>query len=183
MTNTPGTGLPDCMNKLAKYICLSLYLLFGSFVFLTAVMMVWLNYIIQEIWQPSPGVIILIYNTHPTFSAWVLSASLFHDPSGRTNDMHTMAYATFRYDTAEVENWLNFFELVSTFKKDHCATVEGIDSRFTQQCNVMFYVYADLISFLAATSQFSILIGQNMQLAGCHNSNEMRNATCADNFN
>ena len=60
---------------------------------------------------------------HPTFRAWILSASLFHDHSGRTNDMHTMAYATFRYDTAEVENWLNSFELVSTFKKDNCATV------------------------------------------------------------
>ena len=44
----------------------------------------------------------------------------------------------------------------------------------------MFYVYADLCSLLAATSQFSILIGQNMQLTGCHNGNEMRNATCAD---
>ena len=42
------------------------------------------------------------------------------------------------------------------------------------------YVYADLCSLLAATSQFSLLIGQNMQLTGCHNGNEMRNATCAD---
>ena len=39
----------------------------------------------------------------------------------------------------------------------------------------MFYVYADLCSLLAATSQFSILIGQKMQLTGCHN-DEMRNA-------
>ena len=51
--------------------------------------------------------------------------------------------------------------------------------RFTQLCNVVFYVYADLCSLLAATSQFSILIGQNMQLTGCHNRNEMRHATCA----
>ena len=42
------------------------------------------------------------------------------------------------------------------------------------------YVYADLCSLLAATSQFSILIGQNMQFTGCHNGNKMRNATCAD---
>ena len=40
--------------------------------------------------------------------------------------------------------------------------------------------YADLCSLLAATSQYSILIGQNMQLTGCHNGNEMRNAACAD---
>ena len=60
------------------------------------------------------------------------------------------------------------------------STVQGIDSRFTLQCNVMFYAYADLCSLLAATSQFSILIGQNMQLTGCHNGNEMRNATCTD---
>ena len=46
------------------------------------------------------------------------------------------------------------------------------------------YVYADLCSLLAATSQFSILIDQNMQFTGCHNGNKMRNATCADtNFN
>ena len=45
---------------------------------------------------------------------------------------------------------------------------------------MLFYVYADLCSLLAATSQFSILIGQNKQLTGCHNGNEMRNATCAD---
>ena len=49
-----------------------------------------------------------------------------------------------------------------------------------RQCNVVFYVYADLCSLLAATSQFSILVGQNMQLTGCHNGDEMRNATCAD---
>ena len=46
--------------------------------------------------------------------------------------------------------------------------------------NLVCYVYADLCSLLAATSQFSILIRQNMQLTGCHNGNEMRNATCAD---
>ena len=45
---------------------------------------------------------------------------------------------------------------------------------------MVFYVYADLCSLLAATSQFSILIGQDMQLTGCHNGNEMRNATCVD---
>ena len=56
-------------------------------------------------------------------------------------------------------------------------TVQGINSRFTQQCNVVLYIYADLCSLLAATSQFSILIGQNMQLTGCHNRYEMRNAT------
>ena len=59
-------------------------------------------------------------------------------------------------------------------------TVHGIDSRFTQQCNVVFYVYADLCSLLTATSQYNILIGQDTQLTGCHNGNEMRNATCAD---
>ena len=59
-------------------------------------------------------------------------------------------------------------------------TVYGIDSRFTQQCNVVFYIYADLCSVLTATSQFSILIGQNMQLTGCHNGNEMRNVTYAE---
>ena len=53
-------------------------------------------------------------------------------------------------------------------------------SRFTQQCNVVFCIYADLCSLLAATSQFSILIGQNMQLTGCHNGNETRNVTCVD---
>ena len=39
----------------------------------------------------------------------------------------------------------------------------GTNSRFTQQCNVMFCIYADLCSLLAATSQFSFLIGQDMQ--------------------
>ena len=46
------------------------------------------------------------------------------------------------------------------------------------QCSV--YVYADLCSLLAATSQFSILIGQKMQLTGCRNGNEVRNATCVN---
>ena len=32
--------------------------------------------------------------------------SLFCDPSGKTNDMDTIEYATFRYDTVEVENGL-----------------------------------------------------------------------------
>ena len=59
-----------------------------------------------------------------------------------------------------------------------CPTVDSLYC--AQQCNVVLYVYADLCSLLAATSQFSILIGQNMQLTGCHNGNEMRNATCAD---
>ena len=59
-------------------------------------------------------------------------------------------------------------------------TVYGVNSRFTQQCNVVFYVYADLCSLLAATSQFSILIGQKMQLTGCHNDNEMGSAVCVD---
>ena len=30
------------------------------------------------------------------------------------------------------------------------------------------------------TSQFSIVIGQKMQLTGCHDGNQMRNATCVD---
>ena len=33
--------------------------------------------------------------------------SLFRERSGRTNDMGTIEYATFRYDTAEVENGLH----------------------------------------------------------------------------
>ena len=45
---------------------------------------------------------------------------------------------------------------------------------------MVLYVYADLCSLLAATSQFSILIGQKMQLTGCRNDNEMRNAICVD---
>ena len=45
---------------------------------------------------------------------------------------------------------------------------------------MVYYVYADLCSLLAATSQFSIPISRNMQLTGCHNVNKMRNATCAD---
>ena len=42
--------------------------------------------------------------------------------------------------------------------------------------------YPDLYSLLAATAQYSVLIGQEsieMQLTGCRNGNEMRNATCA----
>ena len=52
------------------------------------------------------------------------------------------------------------------WREAHMCTVYGIDSRFTKQCNVVFYVYADLCSLLAATSQFSILTGQKMQLTG-----------------
>ena len=37
-----------------------------------------------------------------------------------------------------------------------------------------------LCSLLAATREFSIPIGQKMQLTGWDNSNEMRNATCVD---
>ena len=37
-----------------------------------------------------------------------------------------------------------------------------------------------LCSFLAATSQFSVFIGQKMQLTGWENTNNMRNAKCAD---
>ena len=59
-----------------------------------------------------------------------------------------------------------------------CGTVQEINSRFTQQLNVVFCVYADLCSLLAATGHFSTLIGQNMQLTGCRN--EMRNATCVN---
>ena len=69
------------------------------------------------------------------------------------------------------------FENTYETRPDHSI---GIYSRFTQQCNVVFCVYADLCSLLAANSQFSILIGQKMQLTGCHNGNEMRNATCVD---
>ena len=35
-------------------------------------------------------------------------------------------------------------------------------------------------SLLAATSQFSVLIGQKMQLTDWHNGHEMRNAICVD---
>ena len=37
-----------------------------------------------------------------------------------------------------------------------------------------------LCSLLAATREFSIPIGQKMQLTGWDNGNEMRNATCVD---
>ena len=37
-----------------------------------------------------------------------------------------------------------------------------------------------LYSLLAATSQFSVSIGQKMQLTGWENANNMRNTTCAD---
>ena len=37
-----------------------------------------------------------------------------------------------------------------------------------------------LCSLLAATSQFSICIGQKMQLTVWHNGNEMHNAICMD---
>ena len=37
-----------------------------------------------------------------------------------------------------------------------------------------------LCSLLAATSQFSIFIGQKMQLTGWENANNMRNTTCTD---
>ena len=40
-------------------------------------------------------------------------------------------------------------------------------------------VYADLCRLLAATIQNSVVIGYKMQLTGCHNGNEKRNATCA----
>ena len=43
----------------------------------------------------------------------------------------------------------------------------------------MLCVYADLCCLLAATNQYSVFIGQKMQLTGCHNGNEKRNATCA----
>ena len=36
-------------------------------------------------------------------------------------------------------------------------TVWGIDSRFTQQCNVALNVYADLCSLLAGTAAFSLV--------------------------
>ena len=37
-----------------------------------------------------------------------------------------------------------------------------------------------LCTLLAATSHFSVIIGQKMQLTGLENANNMRNATCAD---
>ena len=56
----------------------------------------------------------------------------------------------------------------------------AVHSTTNLEHSMVFYVYADLCSLLAATSQFSILIGQNMQLTGYHNGNEMCDATCAD---
>ena len=44
----------------------------------------------------------------------------------------------------------------------------------------MQHVPLCLCSLLAANSQFSIPIGQKMQLTGCDNANYVRNATCAD---
>ena len=39
-----------------------------------------------------------------------------------------------------------------------------------------------LCSLLAATSQFSVFIGQKMQLTGWHNDNDMCNAICVDTY-
>ena len=52
----------------------------------------------------------------------------------------------------------------------------GMDSRGTQQCKVAPYL-------LAATSQFSVLIGQKMQLTGWHNGYHMCNALCVNTQN
>ena len=52
-----------------------------------------------------------------------------------------------------------------------------MDSWATQQCNP---VPLSLCSLLAATSQFSVLISQIMQLTDWLNANNMRNVTCAD---
>ena len=42
--------------------------------------------------------------------------SLFREHSGRTNDMDTILYATFRYDMVEVENGLkDLFTLLKTY--------------------------------------------------------------------
>ena len=49
--------------------------------------------------------------------------SLFRERSGRTNDMGTIEYATFRYDTAEVENGLNSCEPVPIFTKNRFAWI------------------------------------------------------------
>ena len=43
---------------------------------------------------------------------------------------------------------------------------------------MVLYVYVDLRSLLAVTIQNSVVIGQKMQLTGCHNGDEMCNATC-----
>ena len=40
---------------------------------------------------------------------------------------------------------------------------------------MVYYVYADLCSLLAATSQCSVFIGRKMRLTGCHYGN---GATC-----
>ena len=73
-----------------------------------------------------------------------------------------------------------FYEKIHSVDPEHNMYHSVYSCRCTQQGNVVFYVHADLCSLLTATSQFNILIGQNMQLTGCHNGNEMRNATCAD---
>ena len=36
---------------------------------------------------------------------------MFREHSGKTNDMDTIEYATFRYDTIEVENGLNRYPI------------------------------------------------------------------------
>ena len=43
----------------------------------------------------------------------------------------------------------------------------------------MQHVSLYLCSLVAATSQFSVFIGQKMQLTGYENANNMRNVTCA----
>ena len=40
---------------------------------------------------------------------------MFREQSSKTNDMDTIEYATFRYDTVEVENGLNTFQLQNYF--------------------------------------------------------------------
>ena len=51
-----------------------------------------------------------------------------------------------------------------------------MDSRATQQCNVPPFFF----NLLAATSQFSVCIGQKMQLNGWDNGKDMHIAKCAD---
>ena len=49
---------------------------------------------------------------------------MFCEHSGRTNDMDTMEYATFRYDTVEMENGLNnAYEALIYFTRKVIATL------------------------------------------------------------
>ena len=54
---------------------------------------------------------------------------MFRDNLGRTNDMHTLEYATFRYDTVEVENGLYF-------KSSQCPRISTNES-FSKFCSLL----------------------------------------------